>query len=172
MTVVYFFVKFMQIYNTDKNYKRFIPWYEESVSASEFPRYKDILVKDNSISAMELYRSLQNDNEARVIGSTFKPNTFTITGKGYGDFVNFDTSELDTYRGPTSYKFVGEGDYDSIELSEELKAKLLDYKNNPSQIKAESIKLELQTLYQVDSKNYVDPGQNYYDMRNHELAMS
>jgi len=163
MAIVYFFVKFMQIYNTDQNYFRFLPWVETKVKPSEFPKYTDIMVKEETVSAMDLYRSLQNDNEARVIGSTFKPNTFTMTGKGYGDFVNFDPSDLDSYGGPRTYKFVGEGAYDSIELSDELKQKLKDYQNNPTEAKSTSIRNELQQLYSVENTKYKAPGPTYYE---------
>lgn len=163
MSLVYFFVKFMQIYNTDKNYFRIFPWVEDKVKADEFPEYKHIMVKDESITAMELYRSLQNDNEARVIGSTFKPNTFTMTGKGYGDFVNFDKSYLDTYTGPRTYKFVTDGAYDSIELTDELKEKLKDYQNNPTEAKSASIRNDLQQLYSVENLKYTAPESGYYE---------
>ena len=83
--------------------------------------------------------------------------------------MNFDKSELDTYNGPRTYKFVGKGAYDSIELSDDIKQKIIDYRNNPTEAKSESIKTELQQLYSVENTAYRTPGEDYYDDRNFEL---
>ena len=48
--------------------------------------------------------------------------TFTMTGKGYGDLLILIPVIL-IPMGSRTYKFVGEGAYDSIELSDELKEK-------------------------------------------------
>lgn len=168
LTVVYLFSRFMQIYNTNKDYLGLIPFYQPQVTSTEFPQYSDIIVKDDEVSAMDLYRTLQNDNEARIIGSTFKPNTFTMTEKGQGDFVNFDTSALDSYGAPRSYKFVIEGEYDSLQLPKDLSDKIKSYSTNPTEAKSISIRNELEQLFSVENTKYKAP-ENYYDDRNFEL---
>lgn len=69
------------------------------MSRNKSSKNQEIFRKDDNISALSLYKDLLYDSDARVVGSSFEITPDLVTNKNQGDFVNFDTSELDSYKG-------------------------------------------------------------------------